>query len=275
MNIIDFLQAGGYRLKQATLRKMQESYFEILKAFVKHLDMPDVGNYIISGCTIVGANITPGVLYIDGEICSFEGAPGTLETLIKKQVVITNLPFKSGANLPVFRTTNAIVDPAGVALSAFVRIPTVKELVWANIGDIPSNIVYDAGYVHTDVNFTAALKAKLDTLAPPDWGLTDPEIPGYITGKPEGNILTYLHKATFSFGDVSGTEANLTVTFADVGTTNYMVLGSLVSNDSNWTVDNDVFFTIKSKTATSFNLLLHEVDSLAQNLAFDYILIPF
>jgi hypothetical protein len=234
-----------------------------------------VGNYIISGCTIVGANITPGVLYIDGEICSFEGAAGTLETLIKKQAVITNLPFKSGANLPVFRTTNAIVDPAGMALSAFVRIPTVKELVWANIGDIPSDLVHDAGYVHTDVNFTAALKAKLDTLAPPDWGLTDPEIPGYITGKPEGNILTYLHKATFSFGDVSGTEANLTVTFADVGTTNYMVLGSLVSNDSNWTVDNDVFFTIKSKTATSFNLLLHEVDSLAQNLAFDYILIPF
>jgi hypothetical protein len=279
MNLIDFLQAGGYRLKQATFRKIQDSYFEILKAFVKHLGMPDVGNFIISGCEVVGANITSGMLYIDGELCSFEQSPGTNATKIKKNIVITNLPFKNGSNLPVFRATNAIVDAAGVALSDFVRIPTVKALVWSNISGIPNNIVYDSNYVHTEKNFTAALKDKLDNIqagaqvnVTPDFLITNPAIPGYIANKPEGNLLTYLHKGNYPFSNPP-TDSNLTVTFSDVGTANYMVVGSFVSH-GDWNDDNDLVFTIKDKTATSFKLLLREVAENTQNCSFDYMLIP-
>jgi hypothetical protein len=279
MNLIDFLQSGGYRLKQATFKKMQESYFEILKAFVKHLDMADAGNFIISGCTIVGANITPGMLYIDGELCSFAGAAGTTATEIKKNVVITNLAFKNGTNPGVFRETNAIVDAAGVALSDFVRIPTVKALVWANITSIPNDIVYDSNYVHTEINFTSILKDKLDNIqagaqvnVTPDFLITNPATPGYIANKPSGNLLTYLHKANYPFSNPP-TDSSLTVTFSDVGTVNYMVVGSFVSH-GDWNDDNDLVFTIKDKTATSFRLLLREVAENTQNCSFDYMLIP-
>jgi hypothetical protein len=281
MNLIDFLQSGGYRLKQATFRKIQESYFEILKAFVKHLDMPDVGNFIISGCTVVGPNITAGMLYIDGELCSFDQSSGTNATKIKKNIVITNLAFKNGNNLPVFRATNAIVDATGVALSEFTRIPTVKALVWSNISGIPANIVYDSNYIHTDNNFTAALKNKLDNIeaqaqknVTPNWTENNPAVPGYIANKPVGSPLTYLHKGNYPFSDISD-DANLTVTFSDVGTNNYIVLGSLVSIGPDWNEDNDILFTIKGKTATSFQLLLREVAERVQYSSFDYVLIPF
>lgn len=185
MNLIDFLQSGGYRLKQATLGKMQAAYFEVLKALVRHLDMPDVGNFIISGCTVVGPNITAGMLYIDGELCEFAASPGTLESLIKKQVSITNLPFKNGSNLPVFRATNAIIDPAGVALSAFTRIQVVKPLIWDNIGDKPDGIVLDPNFgvpeTQTLIERILALEARPLSNVPVGmiaiWGLPVSEIP--------------------------------------------------------------------------------------------------
>jgi hypothetical protein len=270
MNLIDFLQAGGYRLKQATLGKMQAAYFEILKAFVSYFGMPDVGNFIISGCTIDGANITPGMLYIDGELCSFAGGPGTTATEIKKQVTINNLAFKNGSNLPVFRSTMAVIDPTGTPLEDFVRIPTVKEMTWANISGIPASIVYDADYVHTDVNFTDLLKTKLDGLAPPDWSINDPETPGYIANKPAGDLMTVLHKGNYEFADIS-TDANLTVSFSDIGTDEYMVFGSLVS-EGTWNNDNDLIWMVREKTATSFKLLLREVTGNVQNVSFDFMI---
>lgn len=143
MNIIDFLQAGGYRLKQATLGKMQTAYLEILKAFVSYHELPDVGNFIISGCTVVGTNITAGILYIDGELCPFEQVTGTDASLVKKQVITESLAFKNGSNLPVFRKTTAVVDAGGVTLSDFIRLPKVKDLVWDNVANKPTNIVLD------------------------------------------------------------------------------------------------------------------------------------
>lgn len=193
MNLIDFLQAGGYRLKQATFRKIQESYFEILKAFVQHLDIPDVGNFIISGCTISGANITSGMMYIDGELCSFETAPGTIESLIKKEVTLSNLVFKNGSSKPVFRATRAIVDPAGVALSAFTRIQIVKPLIWGNIGDKPNGIVLDPNYgipdTKTLIQRITDLEARPLANVPIGlvaiWGLPENEIPpGWVEHVP-------------------------------------------------------------------------------------------
>jgi hypothetical protein len=335
MNIIDFLQAGGFRFKQATLGKMQAAYFEILKAFVTYLGMPDVGNFIISGCAVVGANITDGMLFIDGELCYFEGGPGTAATKLKKEVTTETLAFRNGSNPSVFRATHAVIDNSGSALSSFVRIPSVKEMVWGNISNIPVDLVHDANYVHTANDFTTALKNKLDGIAagaqvnvpanwteanpavpgyvankpidlvhdanyvhtendfttalknkldgiaagaqvnvPANWTETNPSAPGFIVNKPAGKPLTFLHRGNYTFNDFSA-DANLTVTFSDVGTASYMVVGSLVSIGSDWNDDNDILFTIKDKTATSFHLLLREVAGRIQYSSFDYMLIPF
>lgn len=148
MKFIDFTQVGGYRLKQATLSRMQIAYFEVLKSFIGHLNIPDVGNFIISGCQVVGPAITSGIMYIDGELCPFTSVIGDDTTKIIKSVLTENLPFKSGSNFPVFRTTTAIVDVAGTQLVDFITVPKVPELVnptigWDDIEDIPDNIVLD------------------------------------------------------------------------------------------------------------------------------------
>ncbi len=144
-NIIDFTKNGGYRFKQFTLRKMQESTFETLKAFIAFAQIPETGNFIIAGCTIVGANITDGYLYIDGELCKFTETAGDLTSKIKKNVVIQALGFKNGNNENVFRFTNAVIDASGTTLSAFTRVSPV----------------FDANYVHTDNNYSYGAATKL------------------------------------------------------------------------------------------------------------------
>jgi hypothetical protein len=121
MNKIDFTQTGGYRLKQTTFKKMQDAYFEAAKALVHYFGFAEVGNFIISGCEINGANITSGYMYIDGDICPFVGAIGNLTTKIKKSVTSESLSFKNGSTYTVFTNYEAIIDPLGTALEDFVR----------------------------------------------------------------------------------------------------------------------------------------------------------
>ncbi|WP_348814054.1 hypothetical protein [Flavobacterium maritimum] len=213
MNLIDFSQVGGYRFKQASLRRMQSAYFEILKAFVKHLGMPDEGNFIISGCTVVGPNITEGVVYINGELCLFEATLGTEATKIKKEIILENLSFFSGSNYPVFRSTRAIVDPAGVALSAFTRIQVVKPLIWDNIGGKPNGIVLDPNFgipeTETLLERILALEARPLSNVPIGliaiWDLPASEIPdGWEEYIPLKGRMPVGHDATNPLFDVLG-----------------------------------------------------------------------
>jgi len=87
-------------------------------------------------------------------------------------------------------------------------------------------------------------------------------------------FLLFLRKGTVTVGNID-IDKIITVSFASVGTANYMVNGSLVSKSTNYSDDNDVFWMIREKTATSFKLCLREVTGETQNLDFDYVMIPF
>lgn len=138
MNYIDFTKLGGYRLKQATFEKMQSSYYSILNAFLQFLKVPTAGNFIISGCEISGLNITPGIMFIDGELCEFDGGLGTSATLIKKNVELESLTFKNGNSHQVFRKTKAVIhNTEGVALDAFVSI----KIDWLDIQNTPGFVI--------------------------------------------------------------------------------------------------------------------------------------
>ena len=262
MNFIDLTKTGGYRFKQFTLRKMQEAYFQILKAFISFCNVPDTGNFIISGCTISGPNITSGYVYIDGELCRFEQTAGDLTSKIKKNIIIESLAFKNGNNEPVFRYTSAVVhETDGAALSTFTRVSPV----------------FDANYVHTDNNFTAALLAKLNGIeagaevnVQADWNTSNPSSDSFIKNKP--NILMTLHKGTSYIGDVPS-QTTVTVNFPDVGTINYIVLWSLVSLNG-VDNDNDITGIVANKTTTSFHFFIEEFTTNAQDLRLEFILLP-
>lgn len=72
-------------------------------------------------------------------------------------------------------------------------------------------------------------------------------------------------------GDVTSDNL-ITITFADLGTSDYIVTGSLVGISSNFDDDNDVMWSIREKTSTGFKLALRAVSSAIQNISFDYII---
>ncbi len=88
------------------------------------------------------------------------------------------------------------------------------------------------------------------------------------------DVNAFLLKGTFVVGNPP-TDTMMNITFASVGTSNYMVVGSLVSLGANYDNDNDVVWTIKNKTSTGFSILLRELGNITQNLQFDYALIAF
>ncbi len=270
MNLIDFTQNGGYRLKQASLSKMQVAYFEILKAFITFLKVPDTGNYIISGCEISGTDITSGIMYIDGELCPFVQTAGDLTTKIKKDIQIDVLAFKSGSNLPVFRQTTAIVDASGTALQDFERVPEIPQL--------PDNLVIDANYVHTDNNFTAALLAKLngiETLAEvnvqADWNATNYLSDAFIKNKP--NITEFYYKGSAIIGSIGNfiTSYN-TINFPAIPFSDYIVIGEMY-------VENGlrvIFVNAHDKTNSSFKAKFSKLDTSGTptGMIFNYYILP-
>lgn len=152
MKKTNFTQQGGFPLEELTLDKMQSAYLEILKAIIGHFNLPDSGSFIISGCEIVGTGITSGMMFIDGELCPFAGVlNGTVSTKIAKIETIEDAPFEGGDNLPTYFSYEALVNNTGIALSNFIKVPKVSELVnqlieWNEIQNIPNDIVYDANY---------------------------------------------------------------------------------------------------------------------------------
>ncbi|SCY94863.1 hypothetical protein [Flavobacterium caeni] len=266
MNYFDFTKIGGYRLKQFTFRKMQEAWLQILKMFVAFCNVPDVGNYVIQGCTIDGANITSGYLYIDGELCRFEESAGDLTTKIKKNVVIQSLGFKNGNSENVFRFTNAVTDAVdGAPLNAFTRV-------------FP---VFDGNYVHTDNNFSDLDKIKLAGIAPgaevnvqSDFDVIDPTSDAYIKNKPLVPDVLKMHD--YYVGDI-GTDdfhpdTTVTINFPDVLTSDYQVLLTPVGVTGG-NANNDISWVVFDKTPTSFSVALRGYSTDVQDIRLDYTLI--
>ncbi len=100
MNKIDFTNVGGFPLTANILGELQKAY-SVLNA---------LGNIIgeltiISGCDIVGGNISDGVVYIAGEVLAFQGGAIQTKVIIKEDV--TNYVFQDGNSKPVLKTRYA------------------------------------------------------------------------------------------------------------------------------------------------------------------------
>ena len=269
--IIDFLQLGGYRLEQPTFEKMQSTYYFILKAMIGHFEIEDVGNYIISGCEINAGNITPGIVYMDGHLCLFEGVTGDINPKVKKETTTETLEFQNGSTPVVFTKVIAVVDSTGTELNTFNKVP--------HPFNFPDNVVIDANYIA----FTQALLDKLNNIEPlaqvnvkPSW-TAGPGSANEILDKPViPNVLKIGQKELYNFPS-SGTEARI-VNFPDIGTDNYMVLISVKSLGVEVLpvqalFNLDLLIQTSTYTSTSFNVLGFEFNSSLQNLMLHYMIV--
>jgi len=256
MNTFNFNQSGGFPLETNILDEMQKAY-EIFNALGSI-----AGNFsIISGCEVVGSTAADGVVFINGEVLPFIG--GTVTTNVKIVEAITALEFEDLNTRDVIYKRHATFGTAAVVYpwADFKRPIATKDL---------------AGLFTGIADQFATIIDKLDTIEtgaqvqePTDWDATTGVT--RILNKPALSN-PFLYKGTTAVGNPAG-DAILTVTFADVGTSSYLVVGSLVSYGADYDQDNDVVWSIKNKTATGFSLLLREVAAATQNLQFDYALI--
>jgi len=69
MDLINFVQTGGFPVKAERLQEMQTAYsiFNQLGSLAGNLT-------IISGCTVTGTSVSDGCVFINGEVLKFKGA---------------------------------------------------------------------------------------------------------------------------------------------------------------------------------------------------------
>lgn len=266
MNTLNFNQSIGFPFETNILDEMQKAYtlFNALGAIV--------GNFsIISGCQLSGSTIADGVVFINGEILEFKGGVAQTNVIVVEEK--TALEFEDTNSHDVIFTRYATFGTA------------TTQWPWADFKrGMPTIDISEAlaGKATTEAlttlsNSIQTMLEKLDTIdtnakvqVQTDWDATTGK--GVLLNKPDFSS-PFLLKGTYPVGNLDNTDEIRTVTFPTVNTTNYMVLGSLVSKSSNYDSDNDVFFVIRDKTATSFKFTLREVSGVLQNLDFNYVLI--
>lgn len=95
MNKANFNQTGGFPLETDTLDFMQNAYgvFNAVSDLSGHLT-------ILKGCHTTGAQVSDGVVSINGEVLEFKG--GSLGPNVMITEEITNKIFEDGVSKPVF-----------------------------------------------------------------------------------------------------------------------------------------------------------------------------
>jgi len=105
-------------------------------------------------------------------------------------------------------------------------------------------------------------------------GATGPQgATGAAGAQGTSGATTFLLKGTRVIGNPP-LDSEHQISFTDIGTSNYMVVGSLVGT-GDFNTNNDVMWIILNKTSTGFKIAIREINNIAQNLSFDWAIIPF
>ena len=268
MNTINFNQVGGFPFSTNILAKLQTAFsiFNALGNIVGELT-------IISGCEVAGDNVGNGIVYFNGEVLEFRGGLAQTKVIIKEDV--ESLLFENQNSYPVVKTRYATFGTGVGAINwvDFKRGFATKDIIetLALKGD---KTVLDGLSDFVDLMYAKLLTIDMYAEKNVQANLlqTDDTKDDFVKGQTP--TISYLAKGTYAIGDVDGTDWIETVTFPNVGTNNYMVVGCIVSVGSNHTLDNDVMWMVREKTNSSFKLTFREVASVVQNLNFEYMLIP-
>jgi hypothetical protein len=266
MNKLEVNQVGGFPLTTRILDELQKAYtiFNALGAIVGEIT-------IISGCTVTGSNVGNGVVFINGEVLEFRGGLAQTKVITKEEV--ENLTFQNGNANPVIKTRYATFGSGvgAVDWADFKRGFQTKDLVEALLLKANASVVNTlSGQLTTVINKLNTIQEGAQVQVRSDWNATTGV--KVIDNKPDFSS-PFLYKGMYDIGDVTSTDIIRTVTFPDVGTSAYFVLGLPKSLSPDWNNGNDVFANWGNPTNTSFELYLREVAANTQNSKFYYVLI--
>lgn len=263
------VSATGFPGTTETWRFIQKAWSEPLNA----LALLAGTKVKVSGMNTTANATTAGFIAYEGAIYPFEGGVNQSTITLIKEVVNSTYDVDLDNDgqqdvLPQYETKYFRFGTGGEVTFPFSdlkRLKTVKEL---------SEFTLPAGVV-VDPNYIPLTQALIDSLknVQADWSMVTESNDSYIKNKP--SLFKPLRIGSSLLGDFpSSTIEKRVVSFPDIGTSNYMVLGSFVKvGSSPWENNNNVIWSIGEKTSKSFELLGREASASMQNLIFEYVLI--
>lgn len=121
---VKFLQTGGVPLTNDLMDVLQEAYstFNVLGDLAGDLT-------ILSGCTITGQNVSPGIVAINGDVLYFEGGLITSTVYIHTEQITKTFQDQTDKVLIEKKTVKFGLSTTVYNWTDFVRLETLKSLL--------------------------------------------------------------------------------------------------------------------------------------------------
>ena len=275
------VSATGFPGTNKTLRFIQDAFREPLGALAQMAG----DKTIITGVVNTAGVVSNGFISYNGEIIPFVG--GSYANTVTIIEVFENVNYNTDANddtvldsLPAYRTIYAMCGTGGIDIFNFSELAPLKTIKELSNFSLPAGIVIDPNYVHTDVNFTLALLNKLNGIetgaevnVQADWNVVNTVSDAFIKNKP--NVPVVLYKGMSYLGDFPNARTQTVyINFPSVGTSNYMVVGSMHSfRPYNNAAEDLITWSTAGYENNRFRLLALEHFGGGQMLRFEYMLI--
>lgn len=200
MNRTNFVQTGGFPVKAERLQELQEAY-----SIFNNLGYL-AGNFaILTGCVVVGTNVSNGVVVMNGEVILFQG--GT----IAEDVIIVETPiskeFKNGAYKPLhfIRYATFGTSETSVLWSAFKRVDPIITLMARLTSLEKKTAVFQAGggmvlWNKPAIQIPAGWQEVVDWRGRIPVGMDAVQTEFNTLGKTGGNKTTTISKANLPSG---------------------------------------------------------------------------
>lgn len=272
MKILDttaITNASQFPVKKGTLQFMQDAHRESLAATIKSLIGPSYNSaviYMMSGGINSGVlptyNVAAGAIFYNGEVYDFAGASFTA----------------TGSNVGVWTTLQTQyttdADPVTFTDSTVRNVHNIRKmqlsqaLTGTGLADF-SQTYFLSFQIPALLNLTAPVASPYVGNQMQLIG-TYPNIIAYVPAA--SNLNPALSSGSLNVGNIGSSGYNsFVVTFPTaLLTTNYIIMGSIISNGTDY-LDATVLWVIKNKTTTTFTVTLREDSSVLQNVAFEWI----
>lgn len=283
MKRIDQIAQGGYPIDDQSLNYIQTIVDDVLNASANIMGSQIAINLVNDG---VG-NISAGHIVYNGEVLNFSaGALATKVAIIEERTNRIYLDGQSKASwLNRYAKFGNINTPNAVAEFNYADLKHIDsleglfdKLVLATNAEVAddnndSKLFSIKTLLTRIASLTVRALVRAATTAEITSGTKDDVFISPKQAKDSG--LMPLIKGNYNIGDTGAADQLRTISFPSVGTSNYMVLGSIVGVSADFNLDDDVIWSVREKTATSFKLALRETANETQNISFNYMLIAF